>query len=547
MLFIVNQYFETLNRDHHGNPLITAFPSLNRETVEQLMSNVVHFDPAERDHPGELRIQYVMRLLNFFLPLDHQTEFCLKLWSLICHGYRQRHPLKPATHDSFARLMQSINAGAAAPSTDGTAFDAMLCALLLGTPGTGKTTSVKALLSRLGPGLLHHKLHGELYQLLYLTVQAPKNGSAKALAQEIFNSLRAAAMETGLPMPYLTGRPPKTEAELTQAITVLAQKLNLGILVLDELQHLYRGISGMDNDAMKFLTGVINRLGIPVLMIGTWECYGLLGLEARIARRATGTADAQYRRLQNDQEWRIFLDTLLSHQFTRIPVELTDDLADTFYFHTQGIQDLAVKLLVVSQIDAILDETEQLTHQSVDASATRHMSLIANIVRMIREGRRDTDPTLWDLEPSDLDGYLTAFAARAGTSLRRSVDRKAFNLAKSAGKTDAVAASLIATGDVPTEDAFALAALAVAAAPEKPASDHVENILKDTNRLAPRPTKAKSSKRQREVSDEIMAFQDADLRKILFLATRDKVDADTVSAAFEESGHLCLLLEDLPC
>ena len=510
------------------------------------MSNAVNFDPAERQHPAELRIQYVLRLLDYFLPLMHQVEFCAKVWSLICFGYRSRNPLRKESPDAFSRTMQQISDRRVAPSSMSSAIAEMLGGLLLGTPGTGKTTSVTALLSRLGPGLLHHKIHGELYQLLYLKVEAPKNGSEKAIAQEIFTKLRAAALETGLPMPYRTGKMPKSVAELTAAINELASKLNLGILVLDELQHLYRGKDGHDNEAMKFLTSVINRLGIPILLIGTWECYGLLGLEVRIARRATGAADAQFRRMQNDEEWPMFLDALFSHQFTRKPVELTPEISEKFYFHTQGIQDLAVKLLVMSQIDAILDETEELTASSIEASANRHLNLMANILRMLRSGRRDDDPTLWDLEPADLNGYIKEFSAKANTRLRRRIDRATFNAAKRAGVVDAVASSLIATGEVGNDEAVTLATAAARDAPDATASNLLATVLKESDANVPRPTKAKSSKRQKEVADAILALKDEDLRKVLFLATREEVSADVVAIAYSDAGHLCELVEDMP-
>ena len=544
MLFQVDDYFESPNSDYRGNPLITAFPQIDQETIAALMENRVNFDEIERTHSADLRIQYVMRLLNFFLPLNHQIEFCMKLWSLILYGYKRRNPLKKATADTFAKLMAQIKERTLTASSDGTAFDAMLCALLIGSPGTGKSTSVKSLLARLGPGLLHHAKHGATYQLLSLTVQAPKNGSARSLAQDIFIALRNAGLETGQLMPYIHGRMPKTEGELTQAITELAQKLNLGVLVLDELQHLYRGADGSDNDAMKFLTGVINRIGIPVLLVGTWECMGLLGLEARIARRATGPADAQYRRMRDDVEWEAFMDVLFSYQFTQNVVELTAEMRDKFYFHTQGVQDLAVKLMIASQIDAILDESECLSEISVEASAVRHFSLIAPVVRMLREGRRETDPILWDLEPSDLNDYMQAFATKARVTVRRGWDRRAINAARKVGLAEAVAASLEATQNVGPEDAAALALASVEAAPHLPASDHVAQILTETTALAPRPTKSKSAKRQQEVAEAILGFDAMDLRRILFVASRESSGCEGIEAALHEAKHLGVLAEE---
>lgn len=546
MLNIVETYYPTLNRDHEGNPLITAFPPLTSETVTQLMTNLVHFDPAERLHSPELRVQYAMRLLDFFLPLPNQTDFCSKLWGLICYGYRKRNPLTRSKSTIFAHLMKSISEGNVATSAEGTASDAMLCGLLIGTPGTGKTTSIRSLLSRLGPGLLHHKKHGELYQLLYLIVQAPRNGSVKALTESIFAGLHNAALEAGMPIPYMS-RMPKTEAQLRDAVQVLAEKLNLGVLVLDELQHLFRGTSWADNEAMKYLTGVITRLGIPVLLVGTWECLGLLGLETRLARRAVGTADAQYRRMENGEEWRIFIDALLQYQFTQRPVEMSEELADVIYFHTQGIQDLAVKLIVISQIEAIMDETEELTVDLIDEAAKSHFTVIAPIMRMLRDGRTDTDPTLWDLEPADLNSYLKDFAAKSNSKLAHRQDRKSFNAARRVNVAESVATSLMATGSVSSDDAQTIAHYAVAAAPDLPAGDHVGKILTEIVKLAPRPTKSKSSKQQQKVEQAIMAFDDQDLRKILYIATRKSTSCDSIAKAFDEAGHLCHLVTDLPC
>lgn len=546
MLNIVETYYPSLNKDHHGNPLITAFPLLTNETITQLMTNLVRFDPAERQHSPELRVQYAMRLLDFFLPLPNQADFCSRLWNQICYGYCKRNPLTRSSSTTFAHLMRSINKGNVAPSTDGEAADAMLCGMLIGTPGTGKTTSIRSLLRRLGPGLLHHKKHGELYQLLYVFVQAPRNGSVKVLTESVFAGLHKAALETGMPIPY-SSRMPKTEPQLRDAVQLLAEKLNLGVLVLDELQHLFRGTGWADNEAMKYLTGVITRLGIPVLLVGTWECLGLMGLEMRLARRAIGTADAEYRRMENGEEWRIFIDALLQYQFTQRPVEMSEELAEIIYFHTQGIQDLAVKLIVISQIEAIMDETEELTVAFIDATAKRHFNVIAPITRMLRDGRTDTDPTLWDLEPADLDGYLKDFAAKSTSNLTRRQDRKSFNAAKKFNVVESVAKSLMATGGVSTDDAQTLAQSAVAAEPDLPAGDHVGKILTEISKLAPRPTKSKSVKQQQKVEQAIMAFEDQDLRKILYIATRKSTSCDSIAEAFDQAGHLCDLVADLPC
>jgi hypothetical protein len=199
---------------------------------------------------------------------------------------------------------------------------------------------------------------------------------------------------------------------------------------------------------------------------------------------------------------------------------------------------------VISQIDEILNGTELLTGDSVNASAKRHMSLIGNVVRMLREGRRETDPTLWDLEPSDLDQYMKNFATRARVSLKRVGDRKAMNAARKIDLVDSIAASLAATGSVGNEDAEELAQTSADQSPHLPAADHVAKILSEATALAPRPTKSKSTKRQQEVSNAILAFDDLDLRKILFVTTQETEDVVAVERAIQQAGHLCVLTEE---
>ncbi len=542
----VNRYYAADNADYQGIPTIEAWPPLTRNAISALMGSRITCLPEERTHSADLRIQYVHRLMDFFLPLDHQIDFVQKLWSLICTGYKTRARGSQPSTEAFDHVCASIAAGNIQPSDDAHFRDSIWTAFLVGTPGTGKTSSPLSLLRRLAPDLLHHLKIGDLYQCLYVHVQAPNKGRGRSLAELVFRKLFEEAKKVGLPMPYATGTKPKTQPEFQEAIRLLAEKLNLGVLILDELQHLYSGTRGMDQDAMKFLTGFITRLNFPVLFIGTWECAALVGLEVRLGRRITGPATASFRRMSNDSDFAVFVTTLLKHQFTEKTIEASPEIVDRIYFHTQGIQDLVVKLIVMCQVEAILNGDEEITLDLIDQIGSEHMSIIAPAVRMLREGAKEDDPDLWDLEPEDFEEYLAQFTASlklAGRGARKeSRARSAINANQAAA---AVANSLEATGAVTEDEAKSLADAAVKASPSAAAADHVIAILQKSKASAqgPKPTRSRSEKKQAEVHARFAELDDNDIRKIVYLATREK---SSIEAALEKAGNLCAILEDAP-
>lgn len=542
----VNRYYIADNIDYRGNPLVEAWPPLERDAIGQLMASQIAYDPQERTHSADLRIQYSHRLMDFFLPLDQQIDFMQKLWALICSGYKARDPARAATTNAFQKLCESIAAKQIEPSKIAHFRDSIWSAFLIGTPGTGKTSSPLALLKRLAGDLLHHPQFGELYQCLYIHIQAPKRGRGKSLAELVYRRLRAEAVKVGVPLPYSGGRQPKTLADFEEAIEVLTKKLNVGVLILDELQHLYAGTGEMDQDAMKFLTGFVSRLNVPVLFVGTWECAALLGLEMRLGRRVTGPTTAYFTRMTNDGDFAIFVKALFEFQFTTTVVEPSDDLINLIYHHTQGIQDLVVKLIVMCQVDAILNGDEQITVELINDIGTKHMSIIAPAVRMLRDGQTEEDPLLWDLEPVDFDKYLVQFTAslklKGGTTHQRVSVKKAAAAVRTAA---AVAKSLEATGAVTEAEAQAIADASVKANPNSTPTEVVKSILDEAAKAAkgPQPTRSVKARKQAEVDAQFDALEDADMRKIVYLASRRK---EPIEAAIEKAGHLCALLEDLP-
>lgn len=542
----VRKYFPADNPDFKKNVLINWVPPLSREAIGKLMSASIPYSAEERTHPFEQRLQYVLKLNRYFAPLDSQVDFGFLLWSLVCSSYALRNPDKEATSESFANFLESIASGELVATERAEFLDSPWVCLLLGTPGTGKSSTPNAVFLRLYPDLFHHVLEGDLYQLGYVRVQAPKSGSALAIASDIHHELFKQAQRTGLPMPYAGRSRPRTIPDYIRAISVLAIKLNVGLIVIDEIQHMCSARGQLDEEAMKFLTGLLSKVKVPMLLIGTWEALPLLTLEARISRRGTSPVCTFFRRMAFDDEFKAFVRALWAYQWTASPVQLTEEILVAFYDHTQGIADLIVKLYAICQIAAIFEDDLQFDHTFVDKIAAEHMPLMAPALRLLRDGVREDDKRLWDVEPQNLEKYLADYAASvqlAGSRLRGRRARKVTDLQARAAASAAVAAALAATGAVSPETAQALAQKAVEANPSKTPVEQVRSVLNASVPKGPRPTRSSKERTKQEMAAKFEALDDDDLRKIAYRASAANT---SIADAFFASGDLCTLLDDAP-
>jgi hypothetical protein len=538
----VTEYYEPENKGHRGNPLITFIPPLNPEILNKIMRSDVKVDIKKRNEPEHLRIQYLMELKLLYWPQAPHLDWAWKLWSLICQGYAARNPARASAAARFHELRQSLATGE--PKTDDAAcfLDSEWCAVLIGTPGTGKSATSRALLDLLGPALFYHPAHG-IFQALSVRVQASKNATGKGLALQVFHALAAYARKTGHYFPYSGKKPPSTLPELEDVIVELAKALNLGALVVDELQHLFRGSGAMDHEAMKFLTGLVNRLRHPIVLIATWKCLDLLTLEGRIMRRALSPALGYFRKMPNDGIWMQFFELLLLKQYVRKPTkDETGALRERLYYHCQGIHDVALKLWVIAQMEAIADESEELTPALLDRIGEMHVPILAPWIGHLQKGVPENNPTIYDAEPVDFDKYLESLRAQA--LIRAGRVRAAGRLAG----VDPLVAYQVAQGLVAAEvtadpqAALQVATDAVKASPGTTSAEALERILKDSKPNGPRPTSSKNPQKRKKVADAFAALAKDDIRRIIFEAVQRQVKP---ADALREAGYLANILEDV--
>jgi hypothetical protein len=200
------------------------------------------------------------------------------------------------------------------------------------------------------------------------------------LITAIFTALEAATKKK-VP-PELRG---KNVSDSVEAIGVICDEVRLGLLVLDETQHVLKNDGTPDRGMMNVLVAMGNTLGVPILMIGTPLAQKVVGRELRQARRMIGlewpamTADSK--------PWKEFVAGLHKFQFTRGTTELTE-LDKLLYHHSQGLPGIAVLLFRYSQRYAILakEEDERIDEGILKAVSEDFFKVVQPMLDALKSG-----------------------------------------------------------------------------------------------------------------------------------------------------------------
>lgn len=347
-------------KEYNNNPFIQALPPLmDKENIIRSLILTQPFSIEERKLDASIRIHLLNRVYKIFQPLPIHIRIWEMINSLIMQGYVARNlfdkDYRKFINESGSKFNNKIYELNSKTSFTTTAS----CGLIAGFSGMGKTTSINRCLSYIPEVICHNYYnnnHFNQIQLTWLRLEAPS--SLKSLAINFFLKVDK-VLGTSNFKRYMS-KNLSTDA-LLSLMSVVANDIGLGLLIIDEVQGLNRnGVSQI----MSFFTSMINTCGLPILFCGTPACYDLFSSELRIARRVTN-GNIVFNNMNNDQEFRLLLKAIWRYQWVRKPVELTDGLINLFYDLTQGIIDLVLKLFVNSMKRAIESGKEEITQELI--------------------------------------------------------------------------------------------------------------------------------------------------------------------------------------
>lgn len=394
--------------DYNGNPYIEALPPLLsfNEIVEKL-AFYPRYKKEERQLDSHYRIHMVNRMFQTFQPLPLTIELERKIAIALRQGYIYRNPFKPEFAKAFEndyRKIKNINV------KNNDMFYPSSCGFtLIGISGLGKTCSLQRILN-MYPQIIVHSEYKNMplssYQVVWIKLECPFDGSIKGLLFEFFS-----VIDQLLGTDYYQ-KMMKTRATTDMMLTVMNQVVRncaLGLLVIDEIQHLSMAKSGGSEKMLNFFVNLVNTVGIPVILVGTPKAISILQGDFRQARRGAGPAgDMVCDRIQNDEMWELLVESIWHYQWTRQEIPLTKELINVLYDETQGIPDLLKKVYGMAQLDAIVTGKEEITPQIVRKVARENLKLVQPMLHALKRGNvRDLakyeDIYITDV---DFDGFL---------------------------------------------------------------------------------------------------------------------------------------------
>lgn len=399
---VIAKYNDHKLVEYKNNPLIEALPLiLPPQEFVKVVEKLPEYIPQERDIDAHYRFHCIERLSRYFDPQNKTVELQKVVCLLIMQGYLARNILKPTYARRSRQIGDAIKDGAGKNldnyvnlSTSASGFT------LIGPSGMGKSTNLQNILSLYPQVILHPEYSTS--QIVWLKVDCPHAGSLKGLCTDIFLGIDKLL---GTHHFKKFGSRGNSEDFMLAQVAQIAHTHHLGVLVIDEMQNLVNARRNKD-DLLNFLVKLDNTVGVPVIRVGTNEAFPILQGNFRNARRGTGEGSVIWDRMLNDDEWSFFLEGLWEYQWTKTPTELSDEIIETFYYETQGIIDIAVKLYKMVQWRAISVGTEEIIDiDLIHQVAKDGLYLVKPMLDAIRSGDRDWMNKYKDIAPLDTTEY----------------------------------------------------------------------------------------------------------------------------------------------
>jgi len=374
-----------------GNPLIEALPPLR--TGEEMVPHFGRkppFDETERLLPTTHRMLCVSRLNNYLVMMPTHAHIIEQIGLLIHSGYMHRNPTLPKFKKSLVEFYRQNMEGtiraieSSGPST-APSFS------LFGVSGVGKSTAVERALS-FYPQALSHVDHGIL-QLVWIKVDCPMDGSLKQLLISIIAKIDAIL---GTNHQQEIGRT-STIDKLILDVAKIAAQHHLGVLIVDEIQHLLDAPGIGPAKMLNFFVTFANEVKIPFAVLGTPKARKFFDTLFREARRLSDHGSTVWDRMAKGQDWDFFLKALWRYQWLQKAESLTPELSDAMYTHTQGINALVVRLFQLVQLQAIRGKTERITAKLINKVAKEKFTLLRPALDALRSGHPDRIKNFEDL------------------------------------------------------------------------------------------------------------------------------------------------------
>ena len=403
-------YRDTGVEAYRGNPFIEALPPL-QESVNSAASlkSSLQLTSLDLQKPRVIRAHTICRIPDdYFQPLGTHLLLSERISVMIRGGYIGRNPKTGDLQKHLQNGYERVQKGELDAFRFEDARSTAQSLLLIGCSGSGKTTSLHRILATYPQVIYHRELNVE--QVVYLKIDCSHNGSLKEICLNFFRALDR-ALGSNYERRY--GLKRHGIETMLALMSQIANAHALGLLVIDEIQHLSRSRSGGSQEMLNFFVTMVNIIGVPVMLIGTPKAREIFEADLRSARRGAGFGAIfwdpiqQTQRGKPNQEWIAFTDNLWQLQLLqRKDALLSDEVRDVWYELSQGVMDIVVKLFVLAQLRALALGNERITPGLLRQVYQDELKPVHPMLEALRSGIPERIARYSDLVVPEIDKRL---------------------------------------------------------------------------------------------------------------------------------------------
>ncbi|PFR25358.1 AAA family ATPase [Bacillus cereus] len=402
-------YTEQCIEDFKGNPLIEALPPILTEMdVIEKLSTYPIYNEKELELDARYRFHCVQRLKRYFQPLPVHLELEEKFSRAIRQGYLARNPLHRNHVKALNEGHHLIQSGEYILNYQSSMKTSSYGFSFIGISGMGKTTTMNRILN-LYPQVIEHTSYKgiplPMYQITHIVLECPHDGSSlKGLCINFFQKVDEAL---GTEYSRKFGSRNSSESILMAQMAQITRLHAIGMLVVDEIQHLTNARYVRSERMINFLVTLVNEIGIPVILIGTPRALSILQSKFREARRAMGDqGEVLWDRFTKDESWDVLVEGLCEYNWTEKELLYSDELSEALYNESQGILDIVIKLFMMVQMYAIRNDVKQITPSLIGKVAEKELKLVKPMLDALRSGSLLDISQYEDLNPLDIDKFI---------------------------------------------------------------------------------------------------------------------------------------------
>ena len=339
-------------------------PMLSGSKLEQALTILPEYDPAIINENEAVRLIALTDLYKVFAPNQMSREIYSKFYLALLRSLQKKESKLRVkqTLENHRAILQQEYSGILGGSDSFT---------IIGASGIGKSSAISRTVQLVTKTPVIEMESPYCKILPCVLVQCPFDSSVKGLLLEIIR-----VVDELMGTKYY---PKATSASATTDMligTVSQICLNhIGILVVDEIQNV--AISKNGRNLLGALLQLINCSGISICMVGTPECTEFFTQAMQLARRSLGL---QYEAMEYGAEFEQLCHTLFQYQYVKNPAELDAATVRWLYEHSNGNVSSVVTLLHDAQEIAILEGSEVLNLETLNAAYRSRMKMLHSYI-----------------------------------------------------------------------------------------------------------------------------------------------------------------------